>query len=433
MPLRHIDIDTPQPNGHLGEPTRSANIKHNANITETEARLVALEDGATGAGEQLETEIAARKAADAALGARIDAEHSLITQEAADRSVAVQAEAAARGNADTALSARILNKNRIINGNFDIYQRGNPGTITNTAAYTADRWICSSAGVGATSNWGLGATTPGEIPDSRMFLGFNVVAGVSSAWVGQWIESVHSFAGGKATVSFWMRSGVAGKKVGLLIQQHFGSGGSSMVQVVAPEVIVLTTTFTKYSVTFDVPSIVGKTVGSGGNALLLTFFYADDRPSLFGGQLVGQTGLFELAQVQMEKGDKATDFEWRPVGHELQLCQRYYCKSYALPTKAGTPNSDSGRIATGLQISGTNSPSFSAYALRFPVGMRTSPAVTVYGAVSGNPNKVTMSDNADSSGVPTVRGLSEGGCEINWVNNAGTFGGWFHFTADAEI
>lgn len=432
MPQKLIDQTTIQPDGSPGDDAFTAFAICNDNFEDTEARLVLLESGGGEIGGRLDDEIAARTAADAALGARIDADHSLITQETADRIAAVQAETTARTNADTALSARILGKNRIINGNFDIYQRGNPGTITNTAAYTADRWICSSAGAGVTSNWGLGGTTPGEIPDSVRFLGFNVVSGVTSAWVGQWIEGVHTFAGGKATVSFWMRSGVAGKKVGLLIQQHFGVGGSTMVEVQASSVITLTTKFTKYTVTFDVPSIAGKSVG-GNNALLLTFFYADDRPALFGGQLVGQTGLFELAQVQMEKGDKATDFEWRPVGHELQLCQRYYCKSYALPTKSGTPNSDSGRIATGLQISGTNSPSFSAYALRFPVGMRTSPAVTVYGAVSGNPNKVTMSDNADSSGVPTVRGLSEGGCEINWVNNPGTFGGWFHFTADAEI
>ena len=432
MPQKLIDQTTIQPDGSPGDDAYTAFATCNDNFQDAEARLVVLEAGGGETGGRLDNEIAARTAADAALGARIDAEHTLITQETADRIAAVQAEATARANADAAIGLRLLGKNRIINGNFDIYQRGNPGTITNTAAYTADRWICSSAGAGATSNWGLGATTPGEIPDSVRFLGFNVVAGVSSAWVGQWIEDVRTFAGGKATVSFWMRSGVAGKKAGLLIQQHFGSGGSALVQVVAPEVITLTTGFTKYSVTFDVPSIVGKTVG-GGSALLLTFFYADDRPAMFGGQLIGQTGLFEVAQVQMERGDKATDFDWRPLANEMLLCQRYFSKSYAFATKPGTANSDPGRIATGIQISGTNSPSFTAYGLRFPVTMRVSPAVTVYGAVSGNPNKITMSDNADTTGVATVRGISEGGCEVNWVNNAGTFGGWFHFTADAEL
>jgi hypothetical protein len=205
-----------------------------------------------------------------------------------------------------------------------------------------------------------------------------------------------------------------------------------MVEVQASSVITLTTNFTKYTVTVDVPSIAGKSVG-GNNALLLTFFYADDRSTMFGGQLIGQTGLFELAQVQMERGDKATDFDWRPVGEELLLCQRYFSKSYAFATKPGTGNADPGRISTGIQISGANSPSFTAHPVRFPVTMRVAPAVTVYGAVSGNPNKVTMSDNADTTGVATVRGISEGGCEVNWVNNAGTFGGWFHYAANSEF
>jgi hypothetical protein len=432
MPQKLIDQTTIQPDGKPGDDAFTAFATCNDNFQDAEARLVALEAGGGETGDRLDSEIAARTAADTALGLRIDAEHTLITQETDGRIAAVQAEATARANADAALSARILGKNRLINGNFDIYQRGNPGTITNTAAYTADRWICSSAGAGATSNWGLGGTTPGEIPDSTRFLGFNVVSGVTSAWVGQWIEGVHTFAGGKATVSFWMRSGVAGKKVGLLIQQHFGIGGSTMVEVQASSVITLTTNFTKYTVTFDVPSIAGKSVG-GNNALLLTFFYADDRSTMFGGQLIGQTGLFELAQVQMERGDKATDFDWRPVGDELLLCQRYFSKSYAFATKPGTGNADPGRISTGIQISGANSPSFTAHPVRFPVTMRVAPAVTVYGAVSGNPNKVTMSDNADTTGVATVRGISEGGCEVNWVNNAGTFGGWFHYAANSEF
>jgi len=432
MPQKLIDQTTIQPDGSPGDDAYTAFATCNDNFQDAEARLVVLEAGGGETGGRLDNEIAARTAADAALGARIDAEHTLITQETADRIAAVQAEATARANADAAIGLRLLGKNRIINGNFDIYQRGNPGTITNTAAYTADRWICSSAGAGATSNWGLGATTPGEIPDSVRFLGFNVVAGVSSAWVGQWIEGVHTFAGGKATVSFWMRSGVAGKKVGLLIQQHFGIGGSTMVEGQASSVITLTTNFTKYTVTFDVPSIAGKSVG-GNNALLLTFFYADDRSTMFGGQLIGQTGLFELAQVQMERGDKATDFDWRPVGDELLLCQRYFSKSYAFATKPGTGNADPGRISTGIQISGANSPSFTAHPVRFPVTMRVAPAVTVYGAVSGNPNKVTMSDNADCTGTATVRGIAEGGCEVNWTNNAGTFGGWFHYAANSEF
>ncbi|WP_196769223.1 hypothetical protein, partial [Stenotrophomonas maltophilia] len=103
-----------------------------------------------------------------------------------------------------------------------------------------------------------------------------------------------------------------------------------LVQVDGP-VITLGTAFQKYTVTFDVPSVAGKTYGANNN-LLLCFFYTDNRPELFGGQLINQTGLFELAQVQFESGDMATEFDFRPLGYELSLCQRYYEKSLDVET-----------------------------------------------------------------------------------------------------
>ncbi|HED4877263.1 TPA: hypothetical protein R4K21_003082 [Stenotrophomonas maltophilia] len=426
MPQKLIDQTTIQPDGKPGDDAFTAFATCNDNFRDAEARLVALEAGGGETGDRLDSEIAARTAADTALGLRIDAEHTLITQETDGRIAAVQAEATARANADAALSARILGKNRLINGNFDIYQRGNPGTITNTAAYTADRWICSSAGAGATSNWGLGATTPGEIPDSVRFLGFNVVAGVSSAWVGQWIEGVHTFAGGKATVSFWMRSGVAGKKVGVLIQQHFGTGGSAVVEVKATSAITLTTNFTKYTVTFDVPSITGKTVGAN-NALLLTFFYSDDRSAMFDGQLIGQTGLFEVAQIQMERGDKATDFDWRPIAEELLLCQRYYRKSYMQDTKPGS-NTNAGRFTAG---NGGDTNQINRFAVYLGGTMRVAPAVTLYGAPSGTPGVVSQADGSNVTGA--VEAIGDSAFNVGWSNTNGQWGGWFHWAADAEF
>jgi len=46
------------------------------------------------------------------------------------------------------------------------------------------------------------------------------------------------------------------------------------------------------------------------------------------------SGTFSLPQL--EKGTTATPFEYRPIGTELALCQRYYEKSYALGTAPGT-------------------------------------------------------------------------------------------------
>lgn len=218
---------------------------------------------------------------------------------------------------DSAFS--LAGKNRLINGNFDVFHRGSFGNVTAAAVYTADRWVCSSSAAGVTSNWEIGTPAPGEIKGAKRFLGFNVVPGAQSAWMGQHVENVESLANGKATTSFFMRSSVAGKKVGVMIQQVFGSGGSATIAVEGA-VITLGTAFAKHTVTFNVPSISGKTIGANDN-LFLMFFLCDS--TLFSGQLVNQSGLFELAQVQLEEGSKATVFEFVPPEQNLALCYRY--------------------------------------------------------------------------------------------------------------
>ncbi|KOQ67116.1 hypothetical protein ABW42_03445 [Stenotrophomonas maltophilia] len=163
-----------------------------------------------------------------------------------------------------------------------------------------------------------------------------------------------------------MRSGVAGKKVGVLIQQVFGSGGSAIVQVDGP-VITLGTAFQKYTVTFDVPSIAGKIYGTNDN-LLLCFFYSDDRPGLFGGQLINQTGLFELGQVQFEKGEVATEFDFRP--YELSLCRRY-----CIVDRNGSNGAS--RMNVGVAFFFGSNTAYIPYS--YPT-MRTVPAVTISAA-----------------------------------------------------
>lgn len=356
MPQKLIDQTTIQPDGRPGDDAFTAFATCNDNFEDSEQRLSALEGGSSNIGQDV-----------ANLKTGLQQETQLRTDADTALSLSIAAEVAARQSADTALGARIPGKNRLINGNFDFFQRGNSGNVTSAAPYTADRWICSAAG-GATCNWGIGAPAVGEIPWARRFLGFNIVSGTTSAWVGQRIENASTFAGGKATVSFWMRSGVAGKKVGVLIQQVFGSGGSTLVQVDGP-VITLGTAFQKYTVTFDVPSVAGKTYGANDN-LLLCFFYTDNRPELFGGQLINQAGLFELAQVQFESGDKATEFDFRPPAYELSLCQRY-----CIVDRNGSNGAS--RMNVGVAFFFGSNTAYIPYS--YPT-MRTVPAVTISAA-----------------------------------------------------
>ena len=68
---------------------------------------------------------------------------------------------------------------------------------------------------------------------------------------------------------------------------------------------------------------------------------------------------FEFTGVQLEKGPTATDFEHKPIGTELALCQRYY------------------QILTQIMNSGyTTSGTSQTFTGILPVKMRTTPAMS---------------------------------------------------------
>jgi hypothetical protein len=82
--------------------------------------------------------------------------------------------------------------------------------------------------------------------------------------------------------------------------------------------------------------------------------------------VVGTNGAtFYITGVQLEQGSTATEFERRPIGTELALCQRYFD---ALLTPA----------SNGVGSSGTTVARFGG---RTSVRMRTSPSVTISGSI----------------------------------------------------
>jgi len=109
--------------------------------------------------------------------------------------------------------------------------------------------------------------------------------------------------------------------------QEFGTGGSPSAEVNAIGTIKVSigTTFQKVTITTTVPSISGKTLGTNNDhSLTLVIWF--DAGSTFNSRtdtLGQQSGTFEIAQVQVERGPIATPFERRPIGQELALCQRY--------------------------------------------------------------------------------------------------------------
>jgi hypothetical protein len=225
-------------------------------------------------------------------------------------------------------------KNKIINGNFDIWQRGTSLGSGTGARYLADRFTNGSAGTtytAAQSAFALGQTSVPNEPKYYISTAVTSVIGASNnATLHQHIEGVRSCAGKTVTLSFYAKSN-ASRNIAVELYQNFGTGGSPSTSVSIPAGLkALTTSWQKFTVTVNIPSISGKVLGTAGNDSLVAYFWFDagssftTPPNNRASSLGQQSGTFDIAQVQFEEGSEATPFEQRPIGTELSLCQRYY-------------------------------------------------------------------------------------------------------------
>jgi hypothetical protein len=147
------------------------------------------------------------------------------------------------------------------------------------------------------------------------------------------IENVANLSGKTITISFWAKAD-SNKNIALSLHQYFGTGGTPSFDIISnQQLISLTTTWQKKTITLTLPSIVGKTLGTYGIHTSYTrikfFFDAGSSVVSFEGitGMIQQSGTFDIAQVKLEDGSVATD-GWHPYdgefGGEVQACQRYY-------------------------------------------------------------------------------------------------------------
>ena len=261
-------------------------------------------------------------------------------------------------------------KNHIINGNFDVWQRGT--SFTEADSFGADRWAIdcgTSTAVITQQTFTLGQT---KVPNNPRYFSRTVVtsgAGAGSyAMRTQRIEFVKTLSGVTATFSFYAKAD-ASKNLSVEFVQHFGTGGSPSADVTAIGVtkIALTTSWTKFTVTVAIPSISGKTLGTDLNDFLGAYFWFDAGSDFDArtDSLGNQSGTFDISQIQFEQGSVATTFEPRTYGEELALCQRYYWQGAA---------SNGGSFRYGEVTAASE---YVAEIGSFPVEMRTLPTMVM--------------------------------------------------------
>jgi hypothetical protein len=287
---------------------------------------------------------------------------------AADPAAALQSATKQYTDAGDAAAQHNAGRNLLHNALFNVQQRGAGGWTANQA-YTADRWVIGvntdaiNVALGA-----LGDPSRAQIGDEAATN--NLVATVTGnaaaaafSNLSQGIEDVRRLSNKTVTVSFWatVESGTA--KLGVSLDQGFGTGGSPSAPVrgAGQSVTVTTTTWARYSVSLVLPSVAGKTIGTTtpGVTWLNLWFSSGATNASQAGNVGVQTGVFHIWGVQLEIGATATPLEKLEYADDLRHCQRFYY--------AGFVNNGS---AFGTGGSGVN------ILLPFPTTMRAAPTVS---------------------------------------------------------
>lgn len=288
-------------------------------------------------------------------------------------------------------------RNVIINGGFDVWQRGTSVTPASGYGYGADRWRTYSYGA-STSTISQQTFTAGTAPvagqEGKYFLRVNSTS--TQTYLAQPIEGVRSLAGRNVAVSFWAKASSGTPTLTAYLNQYFGTGGSPSADVLTTVgSVTLTTTWTQYRMTIVCPSISGKTIGTGGNDYLEFYF------------LSVVNNAIDFYGIQVEGNAVPTPFEQRPIGVELALCQRYYEKSFALGT---APANTIYSVSTSGTVTYSDLWVLAMAWLPFSVEKRVVPNMTFFGASAGL-WQVANSDNSWSTFAGGV-GLFQGNVGI---------------------
>ena len=323
------------------------------------------------------------------------------------------------------------NRNLIINGAFNVAQRG---TSSTSAGYqTVDRFTTSMAGTDEACTFAQVDVTAGTDPWNAGFRkAFKVTNGNQTSGAGaaddvsisQNIESQdlsnsgwdYTSSSSYITLSFWAKSSVA---------QTFYTGfriyGDDQREYCFSYALSANT-WTK--VTHSIPGGSGHTLlntNALGAFIQWPLWWGTDYTS--SGRAVDtwqiknnaanypdntstwyttNDATFEITGVQLEVGSVATDFEHRSYGDEIARCQRYYWNSGG--TMGGSGQSYSGNTTDGLR-----------WWVSFPTKMRTSPTVTLSGGSDGSSNASFQVISSNSSGALMNLKSTDSSTSVWWM------------------
>ena len=351
-------------------------------------------------------------------------------------------------------------RNKIINGDMRISQRGDSTGVTTTTYGGPDRF---QSILGTAGTWSLSKST--DAPSGSGFSNSfkwdcitanNSLSASSILMFGQKIEgqNVQDLAYGTSsakniTLSFWVKSNLTGT----YILEFFKETGSR--QINRSYTINAANTWEHKSVT--IPGDTSGALANDNTAEFAVYWWLVAGSDFTSGTLntsawanstnanraVGQVNLASstsneiyITGVQLEVGTVPTPFEHRPLSVELAMCQRYYEKSFNLNT-APANNTSEQTVVYSHQQSGYGT----AIPLSFRVRKRATASLIIYNPFDTTANRAAWIASSNQAFTHSdVHGITETGFTvINYSIPSGTTPDTsgnmiaFNWSADAEL
>jgi hypothetical protein len=260
-------------------------------------------------------------------------------------------------------------KNLVINGGFDVWQRGTSFTDTVIwTRYTADRFNIANSGANSV------VSRSNLVPDNKGFKHSLQYSGNSSdAFLLQYVEGSNVVSGRTATFSFWL-NGTIDDLAPTLGYIYDGS---------------------YHSITSETVTLV-ETVGTWNRyAKTHTFAAGDYNPIVRIDFKEGVSSTIQTTGWQLELGSVATPFEHRSYGEELALCQRYYQK-----------------YNSRYNLSNYH-PDYRTISMPFPVTMRTTPSTSVLSST----HTVTTANQNSNTGYTGYVAMSHNSTTFVYIDD----------------
>ena len=336
--------------------------------------------------------------------------------------------------------------NRLINGDFQVWQRGAGGAATfavvNTTLYTADRWQCQVLGAGTAVHVTqvAGATSGSWLARVQRDAANANVAPI------QFAQSLTrdmclGAAGRIVTISFKARAGAnfSSAANGLNVNLNYGTGNNDISNTssvftgntgLINQIQILTGVLTNYSFTsVALPATVTQ--------LSIDFSWTPVG-------VAGANDYFDITDIQLEISNNQSPFQRKTFLQELFECQGFYQKSFlyaTLPVQNATRNTGETQFPVVISANvAQSSPS-----ILFQRPMRVAPSagnnvITLFNPQAANAQisdegPTGVANVGDTTGATAVN-ISTNGYRLTYTGNAGGTAGdvmGIHWTAEGEV